>query len=357
MPLKSTLARILHPVEKMVDRIKHRPNKTPLIEPYLGYATPETIVLRGRILSRQRRGAPKPDQGKWANFKQMLALFATDEVANVTISTGDTTAISDEEGYFTLVIPRPEKQSGWISVNVHLPDSPQETATLEALVPAPDATFGIISDIDDTMLETGAYSLARNLWTSLTGNALTRRVFPDSIALIDALHAGRNPVYYVSSSPWNLFHFLQTIFTRSGLHKGPMFLRDLGLSETQFISGTHGDHKGSAIDQILTAHPDLPFVLIGDTGQHDAHVYLTAARAHPTQVKRVILREPGPGPDDDSKHAIKELQALGVRVDTGQTFSDLPELYSQRSGTWQAEADTIRPSAPKHSVSAASTSR
>ncbi|WP_299047823.1 phosphatase domain-containing protein [uncultured Tateyamaria sp.] len=357
MSVKRALARLLHPIEKTVDRVKHRPADAPLIEPYLGYATPETVVLRGRILGRQRRGAPKPDQGRWANFKQMLALFATDEVADVAVATRDTVGISDEEGYFVLIIPRDDGMSGWIRVEAWLPDTPEETATLEALVPPAHAAFGIISDIDDTVLETGAYSLARNLWTSLTGNALTRRVFPDSIALIDALHGGKNPVYYVSSSPWNLFHFLRTIFDRTGLQKGPMFLRDLGLSETQFISGTHGDHKGAAIEQILNTHPDLPFVLIGDTGQHDAQVYLDAAKRHPAQVKRVILREPGPGPDTKSKDAIEKLRKLGVRVDTGQDFTQLPDLDGQRAGTWQADADTTKPSAPKRKVSAASAFR
>jgi len=320
MSIKTTLARIFHPVERAVDRLKSTAPKAPIIEPYLGYATPETIILRGRILSRHRRGAPKPDQGRWANFKQMLSLFATDEVGGMTVAARGTSAVSDDEGYFTLTLPRTSDMSDWVAVEAHLPEHPNETATLEALVPHRNARFGVISDIDDTMLKTGAYSLLRNLWTSLTGNALTRHVFSDSIRLIDALHDGRNPVYYVSSSPWNMFHFLLSIFDRHGLHRGPMFLRDLGISETQFITGTHGDHKGAAIDTLLSAHPDLPFVLIGDTGQHDAHVYLDAAKRHPSQVKRVILREPGPGPDETSRKAIRAMEERGLRVDTGRTF-------------------------------------
>ncbi len=56
-------------------------------------------------------------------------------------------------------------------------------------------------DIDDTMMQTGAYSLARNLWTTFTGSALTRDVFPDAVALMTRLHDGMNPVFYVSSAP------------------------------------------------------------------------------------------------------------------------------------------------------------
>ncbi len=318
--LKTRLARALHPIERAVDRIKYRAAKNPVIEPYLGYATADRLVLRGRVLSAVHRDSARHDQSRWINLKQMLLLFATDEVTGITVTAGGVDGVTDEEGYFTLLLPRPDV-AGWHSVEAHLPDHPKTQVTLQALVPDPGAAFGVISDIDDTVLETGAFSLARNLWTSLTGNALTRHVFPDAVALIDRLHDGRNPVYYVSSSPWNLFRFLIAIFDRHRLLRGPMFLRDLGLSETQFITGTHGGHKGSSIDAILGANPKLSFVLIGDTGQEDAHVYLDAHRRHPGRIRTVILREPGPGPDHASKTAIAQMSAENLRVMTGPDFS------------------------------------
>ena len=215
---KTRAARILHPLERWLDRFKYRAAPNPIIEPYLGYATPEQVVLRGRVLSAVREGQPKPHHGKWTNFKQMVSLFATDEVVGITVSADGTEAVTDEEGYFTLLLPRPDA-SGWHTVEAHLPDHPKARVLLHALVPDPSARFGVISDIDDTMLQTGAFSLARNLWTSLTGNVLTRHVFPDAVALIDRLHDTRNPVYYVSSSPWNLYRFLTAIFER---HELPM---------------------------------------------------------------------------------------------------------------------------------------
>lgn len=207
---------------------------------------------------------------------------------------------------------------------MHLPDRPECPPVPIAVYRTPaTAEYGIISDIDDTVLETGAYSLARNLWTSMTGNAMMRHIFPDAVALMDQLHHGRNPVFYVSSSPWNLFHFLQRIFERHGLVMGPMFLRDLVISQTQFVTGTHGDHKGAAIDDILGANPDLNFVLMGDTGQHDAHVYLHAIERHPGRIKRVILRQPGPGPDAESRAAMQQIEAYGVQVDSAPDYTGL----------------------------------
>ncbi len=311
--LRNVLHKTVWRIETVVDRLRGQRDKRRIIEPYYGYATPDNLVVRGRVLTSLRRNNPKPDQSRWTNFKQMFALFVTDEVANVEVTASGVTAFSDAEGYFTLLLPR-DGQTGWQAIEVRIAQE-DESAICPVLVPQPDAAFAVVSDIDDTVLETGAYSLLRNLWTSLTGNALTRHVFPDAKSFIaDLSDGGRNPVYYVSSSPWNLHIFLTEIFDRVGLVKGPKFLRDLGVSETQFITGTHGDHKGSSIDALLAANPDLPHVLVGDTGQHDAFVYRDAIQRHPGRIAAVVLHEPGPGPDAESLAAIREISASGTLV-------------------------------------------
>ncbi|KKL26541.1 hypothetical protein LCGC14_2394280, partial [marine sediment metagenome] len=84
----------------------------------------------------------------------------------------------------------------------------------------------------------------------------------------------------------------------------------------------HGEHKGDAIDRILAATPDLPFVLIGDTGQHDAEVYLEACHRHGGRISAVILREPGRGPDSSSREAMATIRRLGTPVFHGETFEE-----------------------------------
>lgn len=293
-----------------------------MIAPYLGFADGETLVARGRVLNAVKREDAVEGQSLWTNLKQMTALFLTDEVADVPVR-ADLAGIetkTGEEGYFTLTLPRGEIEHGWTNVRVSIPGK-GVSAELPVQVPHPQAVRGVISDIDDTMMETGAYSLIRNIWTSLTGNALTRHVYPDAIKLIELLHDGRNPVFYVSSSPWNLHRFLEKIFARHKLSRGPMFLRDYGVSETQFITGTHGDHKGAAIDRILAANPDLPFTLIGDTGQHDPSVYRAAIERHPGRIERVIFRAPGSGIDRHDAEEVEAIRALGIEVHTGADYS------------------------------------
>ncbi|APE45015.1 hypothetical protein BOO69_17560 [Sulfitobacter alexandrii] len=312
------LHRLALVAERAVDRLRGPRNRRRVIDPYAGYATPEHLVVRGRVLTGLRRNQPEADQSAWINFRQMVSLFLTSEVAGVEVKARGVTTLSDEEGYFTLLLPRGE-ESGWVEVTVDITGH-EATATCPVLIAHPDAAYGVISDIDDTMLRTGAYSLPRNLWTSLTGNALTREVFEDAPPFMAALSDGeRNPVYYVSSSPWNLHHFLRRIFAAAGLVEGPKFLRDFGLGETQFITGTHGDHKGASIDVILAANPALSFILVGDTGQHDAIVYRDAVARHSGRIRAVVLREPGQGPGPEDLAAMQEI-SLRVPLLHGRTF-------------------------------------
>ncbi|WP_191090180.1 phosphatase domain-containing protein [Histidinibacterium aquaticum] len=311
-----------------------------MIDPYVGYATSDTIVLRGRVLTALRRGAPRPEQGRLTNFRQMVRLFLTNEVSDVVLAARGVEAHSDEEGYFVLRVPRKPGEEGWIEIPVreigHV-QSPgaepvpwegdqSEERRLSAYLPGDNAKRGIISDIDDTMLETGAWRASRMLWTSLTGNVHTRRIFDDAVRLMDLLsREGRDPVFYVSSSPWNLHDFLYRLFERHGLVLGPFFLRDLGVAEDKFITANHGEHKARSIDTILSANPSLPFVLVGDTGQHDAEIYAAAARRHPGRVKRVILRAPGRGADAADMVHIRTLRSKGIPVHVGPDFSEALE--------------------------------
>ena len=319
-------------IEAFVDRARPAKTEPPLLEPYRGYATPEHLVLRGRVLTALRRETPEAGQSRWTNFRQMLSLFLTDEVRNVRVTAiayGLSTE-SDDEGYLTLCVPRGGEPTGWIDVPVAVAGREDDAVPFPVRIPPVDARFGIISDIDDTIMETGAYSLARNLWTTFTGSALTRQVYPDSIEMMVSLSEhDKNPVFYVSSSPWNLHHFLDEIFAKAGLPAGPMFLRDLGIRESHFIGVAHGKHKSAAIDEILAANPGLPFVLIGDTGQHDAEVYREAARRHRGCIIAIALRQPGKGPDRAARNACSEIEADGIPLFSEPTFAGAADLIAR----------------------------
>jgi phosphatidate phosphatase APP1 len=71
----------------------------------------------------------------------------------------------------------------------------------------------------------------------------------------------------------------------------------------------------------MAANPQLGYVLMGDTGQHDAMVYRDAVLRHPGRVMAVVLREPGPGPDAQSRAAMDEIRGAGVPVLSAVDFA------------------------------------
>jgi len=313
-------------LEHLWDRYRPRSDSPePVVDAYMGYATPQGSVLRGRILSRHgfmdRIEAPS----RLNAIRNMARNFITNEMPGVRVTANDADTVTDEEGYFQLVTP--ELQPGWQSVDVSLPDF---DITAPALVqgPLPDADIGIISDIDDTVMRTGAYSLPRNLWTTATTFVSNREIFQDTAAYIRQCQAERNPVFYVSSSPWNLHAYLNQVFDNHDVPTGPLFLRDLGISETKFIKSSHGSHKGDAIDTIVEANPGLQFILVGDSGQHDATVYLNAIKRHPGRIRQVVLRRAGKIDDADLK-AAEAIRQTDIDFFSGPSLD--PLLSDQRS--------------------------
>ena len=185
-------------------------------------------------------------------------------------------------------------------------------AALEVRVPAADARFGIISDVDDTILETGVQRVGRMIRQTLTGSALTRTSFPGAPELYRDLAAGVNPVFYVSSSPWNLHAFLVAFLRHREFPMGPVLLRDL--------LGTHAgrEQKAGRIREVLDLHPQLPFVLIGDSGEADPEIYADIVRAHPGRILAVYIREVRLDPGDGRVEKVSGAWSRGRPVRAGR---------------------------------------
>jgi len=316
--MKRFLHRTAILAETLWDKLptRHGP-RSPYIDPFIGYSTPEHIIVRGRVLDGKPVADLPADSSPWSNFRNMVKRFVTHEVPGIEIEIAGTRTVSDEEGYFSVHLPRtgiptPSLDARFVAFEGVTPISIVETD--------PAARFGIISDIDDTLIRTDAWSLWRNIFNTMTGNVASRQVFPDSKALVESLHGGVNPVFYVSSSPWNLHAFLVRLFERNGLVPGPMFLRDLGISERKFIKSGHGVHKGRMIDKILAANPGLPFVLIGDTGQHDPEIYHEAIERHPGRFSAAYFRIPRQGTGTDGSPWIDRIRGLGIDTHAADAF-------------------------------------
>jgi phosphatidate phosphatase APP1 len=191
------------------------------------------------------------------------------------------------------------------------------------------AKLGVISDLDDTVVQTGATD-ARSLFRSVfLANARTRLPFPGVATLYRALQDGadgdqNNPVFYVSSSPWNLYDVLSELLALREMPEGPIMLRDWGLSERELLPTSHGAHKMEAIRDIVELYPTLPFVLIGDSGQEDPEIYREVVSRYPSRILAIYIRSVTP----DSARA-ERIRALGREVSEARSELLLAEDSSE----------------------------
>lgn len=318
--LKGFLHTLSLKIENLWDFVRPREtNGEPSIDAYVGYGTPDGTVVHGRILSQHRYSTQLTKRSRWNAVRNMVRNFWTKELADVRVRVGEVETNSDEEGYFHLVVPA--MRPGEHQIVIDLPDYDVQNSA-HVIVPTNQASLGIISDIDDTVMRTGAHNLALNLWTTATTFLSDREVFQDTARLLKQLQNDRNPVFYVSSSPWNLHAYLTSVFTTHDVPRGPLFLRDMGLSQNKFITDSHGSHKGQAIDTILAANPTLDFILIGDSGQHDAVVYREAIERHPGRIRQVILRTAGQI-DDADRRAAEAIRLSNVDLYAGADLNAL----------------------------------
>ena len=146
--------------------------------------------------------------------------------------------------------------------------------------------------MDDTVLQSEVTSFLRAARMVLLENALTRLPFPGVAAFYRALERGAtgaeaNPIFYVSSSPWNLYDVIDGFLEAQRIPAGPLLLRDWDLGR---LSERHARHKGVVIREIFDTYPELPFLLVGDSGQEDPEIYAELVRERPGRVKAVYIR-------------------------------------------------------------------
>ena len=290
------------PWDRLRQRLRGDPDEVTLAV-YLAHGSRSVALVRGRALEGPPIEPAAEHDPLRVRFRRMASRFLTKEIPDlpVVVRLGgvERRVLTDEEGYFTAELegfslpPGPNLHDVDVSVDGPLASLPTHVGTPKVLVPSETTSRLLISDIDDTVLRTGATSTIRMTVTTLTGSAWTRSSFAGAAelyrGLVHDLSDVDNPCFYVSSSPWNLYGFLVAFLERSDLPTGPLFLRDFGVDEHQFIRGGHGDHKGAAIAEILRVH-DAPVVLAGDTGEHDPEIFRSVIEDHGDRVDGVLLR-------------------------------------------------------------------
>ena len=277
------------------------------------------MLVRGRVLAEKKISRATEVESLWRNLVNTYRRFESDEIPNAKIRASYRDAVvesvTDDEGHFQIRLqPREIAQHLlWHEVALELADT-GTNAIAQVVLPSPAAEFGVISDIDDTIVHTGATSLLTMI-RSVINNAAARLPFEGVADLYRALHRDRNPIFYVSSSPWNLYELLHDFMEINRIPHGPMLLQNWGVDDKTLLLASHEEHKLAQIQLLLDYYPEMRFVLIGDSGQHDPEIYLRVIQSHPKRVLAAIIRDVTPDLRDQGVSTIiEEARTAGVEM-------------------------------------------
>ena len=278
-----------------------------MIVGYRSFGTTTRVLVRGRALEDEGLAEPGESDSAWRNFINSYRRMESDPLprARVRATLGDSSIEieADDEGFFHgwLELRTPLTKEGWLPVELELlsplrAGEASVRATMPALIAPATARFIVVSDIDDTVLQSHITSVTQAIRTALLGNARTRLPFPGVAAFYRALHLGAsggeaNPIFYVSSSPWNLYDLLEDFLALQGIPDGPLTLRDWDVERSALGSGRLHGFKDAAIREILDTFPTLPVILIGDSSQRDPEIYRDMVSAYPERVLAVYIRD------------------------------------------------------------------
>ena len=276
------------------------------IVPYLSYGSPSRVYLKGRVMEDKSLAVVTPDTPRWRNFVNTYKRFVNDKVPNARLEVDFAglkhEVTTDAKGYYeTWLEPPPDftPQDLWQAVSLTLLEPRRDeasptSATGSVLIPAGDAQFGVISDMDDTVIQTDVTKWLRVVGTVLFGNAYTRLPFKGVAAFYTALQqgtqGGHNPLFYVSSSPWNLYDLILRLLRVEGIPLGPIMLRNWRSGGGELFPSEHGSFKKGEVQRILETYSDLPFILIGDSGEQDPEIYSDIVADYPGRILAVYIR-------------------------------------------------------------------
>ena len=327
------------------------------IAAYRGYGRPDRIFLKGRVL-KDRRIIARNINSRWRALIQTYKRFNSQEIsgAEVSVQLGANAlaALTDAEGYFqieaSLPAPLPPDCGPWQRAEVQVRSIPGRVLDFQApahlLIPPAEARIGIISDIDDTVLQTDVTSLLKlkMIYHTIMKGAARRQSFSAAAAFYQALHCGLdgqplNPVFYVSNGPWNLYDLLEEFLLLNDLPAGPILLRDFGIPYQQRPPGYKG-HKYSSIAHIFETFPGLRFVLIGDSGEKDPYIYRSIAEAFPGRVAAIYIR------DVRSRRRARRLarfiEATGADIQVVQNYAQAAQDAARRGLLELGRFDRLR---------------
>ena len=297
-----------------------------VIKLYHGYGHANHLVIHGHVLTLSPLPRKKYGKSILNNAVALLRLFMVKPVPKVSLHTEwqgkPLTTETDANGFFKFEWQdEPPLEQGWHELTVQMKNGDGHTVKEgkgKLYIPYP-TQYGFISDVDDTFLISHSANLRKRLFVLFTQNARSRQPFDGSVRHYQLLMQGNttpdapNPFFYVSSSEWNLYDYLQEFRRVHDLPHGIFLLNVLKRFKGLLKTGQNNHQtKFTRIVRIIEGFPKQRFVLLGDSSQHDPYIYEAVVKHFPKQIHAVYIRDVYAKNKDKVKDVLYKIEAAGV---------------------------------------------
>ncbi|SDZ30112.1 Phosphatidate phosphatase APP1 [Herbiconiux ginsengi] len=303
MPEKTVAAPRLHRAARIDDAIHavrerwaRRRGHLPTVIPYTGYGSTTRIRVLGRVLLTKQ---PKPGS-RAARTMQRREERVRGWRSFTSVPVGDVSVTIEVEGIVRTVqadrggvVDTPvdvELEPGWHTITMQTEGSDAVEAPIYIVAPGTD--FGVVCDIDDTVMVTVLPRPFLAFWNTFVLDEHARIPTPGMAVFLERMmteHPGA-PVIYLSTGAWNVAPTLSRFLSRNLYPRGPLLLTDWGPTHDRFFRSGR-EHKETNLRRLAAEFPDIRWVLIGDDGQHDEEIYGEFALDHPDHVRAIAIRQ------------------------------------------------------------------
>lgn len=275
------------------------------IKIYNGYGHSKNLVVYGHVLNRKPKKTNDFSNNGWKHTFSLLKLFLVRPIGGVRLRlqfyNQIIETIAEPDGFFKFKwASNTHLDPGLHDLKIGLMGVDGKYGFTQGKVYVPHSTqYVFVSDIDDTVLISHSATVLRRLRELLVKNAHRRRLFSDNVIWYNLLsrsgtqtREGLNPFFYVSSSEWNLYDYLQRIFAYNKLPHGSFLLSHFKRWFDFFKTGKTGhEDKYRRISRLLRVFPKQKFVLIGDNSQRDPIIYAALANDYPDRIMAIYIRD------------------------------------------------------------------
>lgn len=247
----------------------------------------------------------------------ILSQNINDSPINITIGSTDTTVdqllgakiYSDNFGMFEITVQTPYPPS-YVVVSSEINSDILQTCDIQIVE---DKGVSVITDIDDTIRETGVIGDKRDVFRNIFNKKYSDCEIPGMTEFLNEMYYNYHcPIHYVSNSPWQIFNIVEGFMSYFKLPVTSIHLRQYSGNLIASFTQPSAERKRPSLVNIFNDFPHRKFILIGDSGEQDLEAYLSLIPLFRDQIVSIYIRVVPNSLSSlgNDEHVLKELQDI-----------------------------------------------